>query len=97
MYVLFKSEVPALGLLYPPLSRPSRPSRPKLITYVLNSTHNFVIKHNQVTKGFYHNSIGILKSAAAAFPTRILIEIPLSSDFLKNSDIFSPENYQLFL
>ena len=92
---VFKSEVPALGLLYPPSFVRSfvRPSRPKLITYVLNSTHNFVIKHNQVTKGFYHNSIGILKSAAAAFPTRILIEIPLPSDFLKNSDIFSPENY----
>ena len=65
--------------------------------YVLNSTHNFVIKHNQVTKGFYHNSIGILKSAAAAFPTRILIEIPLSSDFFEEFWYLFPWKLLTFL
>jgi hypothetical protein len=44
---IFKPKVPALGLLYPPLSVRPLPSRPKSqFNYI---TIDFVIKHNQLT------------------------------------------------
>ena len=76
---IFKPEVPALRLLYPPLSVPSQISiwLPNYITnnWLCNQTQSADFAPLRISLNSNQNSIRIPQSAAAAFPTRILIEI----------------------
>ena len=78
-FLLFKPEVPALGLLYLPLSVPSQISiwLPNYITnnWLCNQTQSADFAPLRISLNSNQNSIRIPQSAAAAFPTRILIEI----------------------